>query len=59
MYFSDSISDGIDSILEEEEQYADQLKEYLFFADALQNVCRHHEGLQLAVENAEECLTSR
>ncbi|XP_077291563.1 sorting nexin-4-like isoform X2 [Arctopsyche grandis] len=58
-HYFDSIADGIDSILEEEEQFADQLKEYLFFADALQNVCRHHEGLQLAVENAEECLTSR
>jgi sorting nexin-4 len=39
--------------LEEEELYADQLKEYLFFAGALQAVCRRQEMLQLQLEKAE------
>lgn len=33
--FCCSFSQSVDGILDEEEQYADQLKEYLAFADSL------------------------
>jgi sorting nexin-4 len=45
--------------LEEEELYADQLKEYLFFAGALQAVCRRQEMLQLQLEKAETQVLTR
>ncbi|XP_053554025.1 sorting nexin-4 isoform X2 [Bombina bombina] len=41
---------SIDDILEEEEHYADQLKEYLFYAEALRAVCRKHELMQYDLE---------
>ncbi|XP_030065366.1 sorting nexin-4 [Microcaecilia unicolor] len=43
---------SIDDILEEEEHYADQLKEYLFYAEALRAVCRKHELMQYDLEMA-------
>ncbi|XP_048730401.2 sorting nexin-4-like isoform X2 [Ostrea edulis] len=48
---------SVDSILEEEEQYADQLKEYLAFAESLRSVCRKYECLQYDMERAEDNLT--
>ncbi|KAJ6665449.1 hypothetical protein lerEdw1_003290 [Lerista edwardsae] len=48
---------SIDDILEEEEHYADQLKEYLFYAEALRTVCRKHELLQYELEMAAQDLT--
>ncbi|XP_062908494.1 sorting nexin-4 [Mobula hypostoma] len=50
---------SIDDILEEEEHYADQLKEYLFFAEALRSVCRKHELQQYDLEMATLDLTSK
>ncbi|XP_069791388.1 sorting nexin-4 [Narcine bancroftii] len=50
---------SIDDILEEEEHYADQLKEYLFFAEALRSVCRKHELQQYELETAALDLTSK
>ncbi|XP_041057393.1 sorting nexin-4 isoform X1 [Carcharodon carcharias] len=50
---------SIDDILEEEEHYADQLKEYLFFAEALRSVCRKHELQQYDLEMAALDLTSK
>ncbi|CAB1347118.1 unnamed protein product, partial [Coregonus sp. 'balchen'] len=41
---------SVDDILEEEEHYADQLKEYLFYTDALRAVCRKHELTQFELE---------
>ncbi|XP_072273988.1 sorting nexin-4 [Pyxicephalus adspersus] len=41
---------SIDDILEEQEHYADQLKEYLFYAEALRAVCRKHELMQYDLE---------
>ncbi|OCT63250.1 sorting nexin-4 [Xenopus laevis] len=41
---------SIDDILEEEEHYADQLKEYLFYAEALRSVCKKHELMQYDLE---------
>jgi sorting nexin-4 len=52
-HYLDSIAAGIDMPLEEEELFADQLKEYLFFAGALQAVCRRQEMLQLQLEKAD------
>ncbi|PZC85474.1 hypothetical protein B5X24_HaOG216582 [Helicoverpa armigera] len=50
---------SIDSVAEDEEQLADQLKEYLFYASALQQLCTNHETLQRALENAQDTLTNR
>ena len=41
IYLCFSYGQTVDSILEEEEQYADQLKEYMAFADSL----RYSKGL--------------
>ncbi|GBP09419.1 Sorting nexin-4 [Eumeta japonica] len=58
-HYCDSIADCIDSVAEDEEQLADQFKEYLFYAGALQHLCNNHEALQLAVESAEDTLNNR
>ncbi|XP_063230103.1 sorting nexin-4-like isoform X2 [Bacillus rossius redtenbacheri] len=58
-HYLDSLAAGVDAPLEEEELVADQLKEYLFFAGALQAVCRRQEALQLALERAELQVLSR
>ncbi|XP_069080390.1 sorting nexin-4 isoform X1 [Pleurodeles waltl] len=50
---------SIDDILEEEEHYADQLKEYLFYAEALRSVCRKHELIQYDLEMAAMDLVSK
>ncbi|KYO18154.1 sorting nexin-4 isoform B [Alligator mississippiensis] len=55
----DVYSSSIDDILEEEEHYADQLKEYLFYAEALRAVCRKHELMQYDLEMAAQDLTSK
>ncbi|XP_045493821.1 sorting nexin-4-like isoform X2 [Colias croceus] len=58
-HYFDSIADSIESIAEDEEQLADQLKEYLFFAAALQQLCANHEALQRNLENANDALNNR
>ncbi|KAJ8727386.1 hypothetical protein PYW07_001505 [Mythimna separata] len=58
-HYFDSIADSIDSVAEDEEQLADQLKEYLFYASALQQLCSNHETLQRTLENAQDTLTNR
>ncbi|GLH10267.1 hypothetical protein R5R35_002087 [Gryllus longicercus] len=58
-HYLDSYAAGIDIPLEEEELFADQLKEYLFFAGALQSVCRRQEMLQYHLERAESAVASR
>ncbi|KAI2660805.1 Sorting nexin-4 [Labeo rohita] len=55
----DAYAASVDDILEEEEHYADQLKEYLFYADALRAVCRKHELTQYELEMAVQDLTSK
>ncbi|TRZ03762.1 hypothetical protein DNTS_009749 [Danionella cerebrum] len=55
----DAYAASIDDILEEEEHYADQLKEYLFYADALRAVCRKHELTQYELETAAQDLCSK
>ncbi|KAJ8941210.1 hypothetical protein NQ314_010468 [Rhamnusium bicolor] len=58
-HYLDSLASSIDAGLEDEELLSDQLKEYLFFALSLQNVCKNHEMLQLQLEDAEENVASK
>ncbi|KPP62163.1 sorting nexin-4-like [Scleropages formosus] len=55
----DAYAASVDDILEEEEHYADQLKEYLFYAEAVKAVCRKHELLQYELETASQDLASK
>lgn len=52
----DSLAATIDTTLEEEELIADQLKEWLFGASALQAVVRRREALQVARDEAQDAL---
>lgn len=54
----DSLAATIDTTLEEEELIADQLKEWLFGASALQAVVRRREAVQLAKDEAQDALTT-
>uniref|UniRef100_A0A8C5D4I4 PX domain-containing protein n=1 Tax=Gadus morhua TaxID=8049 RepID=A0A8C5D4I4_GADMO len=56
---ADAKASLFDDILEEEEHYADQLKEYLFYTDALRSVCRKHELIQYELEMAVLDLASK
>ncbi|CAH2105321.1 unnamed protein product [Euphydryas editha] len=58
-HYFDSIADSIESVAEDEEQLADQLKEYMFYAAALQHVCVNHESIQRDLEYANEVLNNR
>ncbi|KAG7502067.1 sorting nexin-4-like [Solea senegalensis] len=55
----DTYAASIDDILEEEEHYADQLKEYLFYTDAVRSVCRKHELIQYELEMAVQDLANK
>lgn len=58
-HYFDSLASSIDAGLEDEELLADQLKEYLFFVNSIQNVCRNYEAFQLELENAEDNVASK
>ncbi len=58
-HFMDAYKDYIDDYMNEEEQIADQLKEYIYFADSLKSVCRKQEVLQYEMEKAEEMLAAK
>ncbi|KAJ3627549.1 hypothetical protein MTP99_014919 [Tenebrio molitor] len=58
-HYLDSLASSIDAGLEDEELLADQLKEYLFFANSLQNVCKNYEYHQLQLEGAEDNVASK
>ncbi|XP_041119636.1 sorting nexin-4-like [Polyodon spathula] len=55
----DAYAASVDDILEEEEHYADQLKEYLYYSEALRAVCRKHELIQYELETAAQDLVSK
>uniref|UniRef100_A0A3Q4ALQ6 PX domain-containing protein n=1 Tax=Mola mola TaxID=94237 RepID=A0A3Q4ALQ6_MOLML len=55
----DTYAASIDDILEEEEHYADQLKEYFFYTDAVRSVCRKHELIQYELEMAAQDLAQK
>ncbi|XP_059490545.1 sorting nexin-4-like [Neocloeon triangulifer] len=58
-HYMDSYATCIDTVLEEEELIADQLKEYLYFANALQVVCKKQELMQLNLERAKSVVEAR
>ncbi|KAL3280237.1 hypothetical protein HHI36_017733 [Cryptolaemus montrouzieri] len=58
-HYLDSLASSIDGTLEDEEILVDQLKEYLFFADSVERVCKHHDVLQLKLEAAEENVSNK
>ncbi|XP_076819610.1 sorting nexin-4-like [Clavelina lepadiformis] len=43
-------ANSIDTLIDEEDIIAEQLKEYLYFADSLKTVCKKHEAQQYDVE---------
>ena len=53
----DCYAASIDAHMEEEDIVADQLKEYLYYGQALQSLCSRHQIAQLEVEKAESHLT--
>ena len=55
----DVYASSIDDILEDEEHYADQLKDYMFYAEALRAVCRKHELMKYDLETAAQDLTAK
>ncbi|XP_030856249.1 sorting nexin-4 isoform X2 [Strongylocentrotus purpuratus] len=55
----DVYKDYIDDYMAEEEQIADQLKEYIYFADSLKAVCRKQEIMQFELERCEDLLSSK
>lgn len=58
-HYLDSLASSIDGALEDEELLADQLKEYLFFANALGHVCKNYDILKVKHENAESLLANK
>ncbi|KAK5650481.1 hypothetical protein RI129_001510 [Pyrocoelia pectoralis] len=58
-HYLDSLASSIDSVLEDEELLADQLKEYLFFSESVQNLCKHQEMLQVQLEDAQSTVASK
>lgn len=58
-HYLDSLASCIDASLEDEELLADQLKEYLFFSNSLQAVCKNREKLQLQLEDSEENVANK
>lgn len=50
---------SLSNCMDEEEQFADQMKEYLFFAESLRNVCKNQEKLQYEVERADAILSAK
>ncbi|EFX86509.1 hypothetical protein DAPPUDRAFT_307827 [Daphnia pulex] len=55
-HYMDCYAAAIDAHMEEEDIVADQLKEYLFFGNALQGLSSRHQMAQLEVEKAESHL---
>lgn len=54
----EKMSNSIDLLMEEEELYAEQLKEYHNFANSLKAIVKKHEALQYDVEYVENQLMS-
>lgn len=55
-HYMDVYASSIDAQLEEEEQYADQLKEYYAFGDSVRSLFRRYECAQYDLEKAEDNL---
>uniref|UniRef100_A0A8C4QGN5 Sorting nexin 4 n=1 Tax=Eptatretus burgeri TaxID=7764 RepID=A0A8C4QGN5_EPTBU len=50
---------SIDDMLEEEEHYADHLKEFLYYTESLRSVCSKHELLQYELEQLQYALLAK
>uniref|UniRef100_A0A023GFV0 Putative sorting nexin ixodes scapularis sorting nexin n=1 Tax=Amblyomma triste TaxID=251400 RepID=A0A023GFV0_AMBTT len=57
--FMDRLAQAPLPFLEEQEEAADRIKEYLAYADALLAVCRHQELLQYELERKKSLYTAR
>ncbi|XP_013782874.1 sorting nexin-4-like [Limulus polyphemus] len=58
-HYMDVYSVSIDSLLDEEEEFIDQIKEYTFFAESLKCVCNFLEMKQHEIEQIEDIITSK
>jgi len=57
-FVMDSFSNSIDNLIDEEDQLAEQVKEYMYFADSLKSVVQKHQALQYEVEQTQQNLAS-
>ncbi|XP_076367385.1 sorting nexin-4-like [Tachypleus tridentatus] len=58
-HYMDVYSVSISSLLDEEEEFIDQIKEYTFFAESLKSVCNYLEMKQYETEEIEDIITSK
>ncbi|KAK9504592.1 hypothetical protein O3M35_010894 [Rhynocoris fuscipes] len=58
-HFFDSIASWSDTFLEDEEQIIDQLKEYLFYASSIEDICCKRDMLQLEIEKLKDRLETK
>jgi len=49
----ETFAKSIDTLIDEEDQLAEQIKEYMYFADSLKLVCQKHQAVQYEVEQCE------
>lgn len=57
-FVMDTFSNSIDNLIDEEDQLAEQVKEYMYFADSLKAVVQKHQALQYEVEQTQQNLAS-
>jgi len=53
-----ALAKSIDNLIDEEDQIAEQIKEYMYFSDALKLVIQKHQALQYEVELCEQQLAT-
>lgn len=56
--FMETFAKSIDNLIDEEDQLAEQVKEYMYFADSLKLVCQKHQAVQYEVEMCEQQLAN-
>lgn len=54
----DAYAKSIDDLIDEDDQLAEQIKEYMYFADSLKMVCSKHQAAQYEVEQCEHQLAN-
>ncbi|XP_037081226.1 sorting nexin-4-like, partial [Pollicipes pollicipes] len=57
-HYMDAHAASIDTFIEEEEVYIDQLKEYMYYAAALQTVCHKYTMMQYQLERLDDSLST-
>uniref|UniRef100_A0A0A9W7E4 Sorting nexin-4 n=1 Tax=Lygus hesperus TaxID=30085 RepID=A0A0A9W7E4_LYGHE len=58
-HFFDSIAANTETFVEEEEQIMDQIKEYLFYASSLEDICNKRDMIQLEIEQMVDLVRSK